>query len=190
MIDSVTMTDRVAVPFLTKLNPLWWLVGPDGWTVPTINNGEPYLPEVTNQALRIFYWFFCRNPLMNFVGFIMGAEDKNYTVYGSAPVLATTLRDVSPPMTGWKWSVIVSGISLPAFLVFAIAALGAWFLPAFGKFPWLLVGAWPLTLIAAFALFKGIGIMPFVAFWNGTVEFYLGWRPASGGFGLKFVVPG
>ena len=32
------------------------------------------------------------------------------------------------------------------------------------------------------------GWAPFVSYWGGTVEFYLGWRPASGGFGLKFVV--
>jgi hypothetical protein len=66
--DSVKVTDCAPVPFLTKLNPLWWLVGADGWAVPDINNGKPYLPDVTNRALRIFYWFFCRNPLMNFVG--------------------------------------------------------------------------------------------------------------------------
>lgn len=90
--DSVKVTDRTTVPFLTKLNPLWWLVGPDGWTVPDINNGEPYLPEVTNIWLRRFYWFFCRNPLMNFVGFVLGVEDRNVTVYGSQDVMVTAAR--------------------------------------------------------------------------------------------------
>jgi hypothetical protein len=32
------------------------------------------------------------------------------------------------------------------------------------------------------------GWAPFVAYWGGHVEFYLGWRPYSGGFGIKFVV--
>lgn len=31
--------------------------------------------------------------------------------------------------------------------------------------------------------------LPFVSFYNGRVEFYLGWRPASGGFGAKLVFP-
>jgi hypothetical protein len=43
--ETVQMTDRVPIPWTTKINPLWWLVGPDGWTVPEINNGEPYLPD-------------------------------------------------------------------------------------------------------------------------------------------------
>lgn len=30
--------------------------------------------------------------------------------------------------------------------------------------------------------------LPFVSYWKaGVIEFYLGWRPASGGFGLKIV---
>lgn len=178
MIESVSITDRTPISIWTKLNPLWWLVGPDGWTVPEINNGSPYLPDVKNIWLRRFYWFFCRNPLMNFVGYVLGAEDKNYTVYGSAPVLKTTLRDADPPMTGWKWSVIVSGFSLGA----AVVAL------AFAALAWLV--SWVFAVPLVFALLKAIGLLPFVAYWGGKVEFYLGWRAHSGGYGLKFVVTG
>ena len=32
------------------------------------------------------------------------------------------------------------------------------------------------------------GWAPFVSYWGGTVEFYIGWRPNSGGFGTKFVI--
>lgn len=32
------------------------------------------------------------------------------------------------------------------------------------------------------------GWAPFVSYWNGKEEFYLGWRPLSGGFGAKFVI--
>ena len=53
-IETVTMTDRVLIPWTKKINPLWWLVGPDGWDPPTINNGEPYLPDVHNIWLRRF----------------------------------------------------------------------------------------------------------------------------------------
>lgn len=49
---------------------------------------------------------------------------------------------------------------------------------------------WALWIVAAFALVKVAGPMPFVAFYNGRVEAYAGWRPASGGFGFKLVVPG
>lgn len=141
--ETVTMTDRVLIPLSTKLNPLWWLHGPDGWSVPDINNGEPYLPGVKNVWLRRFVWFVCRNPLMNFVGYIVGVEDRNYTVTGSAPVLRTTGRDCEPKQYGWRWAVIST--------------------------KWLR--------------------LPFVSYYSGGIEFYLGWRPASGGFGLKFVTP-
>lgn len=155
-----------------KLSPLWWLVGPNGWTAPAINNGQPYLPDVTSPFARNFYWF-CRNPLMNFVGFIMGVEDRNYTVTGPAPVLLTTLRDATPPQTGWKWSVIFAPVSVGALVVAALATALA--------FVW-----WPVALVAAFAALKIVGPLPFIAY-NGAVEFYLGWRPASGGFGFKLV---
>lgn len=142
--ETVTMTDRTPIPVLTKLNPIWWLHGPDGWNVPTINNGQPYLPDVKSMWLRRFYWFFARNPLMNFVGFVVGVEDRNYTVTGTAPVLRTTGRDCDPVQIGWRWAVI--------------------------KTKWL--------------------CLPFVSYYNRKIEFYAGWRPASGGLGLKMVFPG
>lgn len=169
------MTGRVAYPWYKKINPLWWLVGPDGWVVPTMNNGTPYLPGVTSVWLRRFYWFICRNPLMNFVGFVIGVEDRNYSVTGSNPVLATTGRDTSPAQLGWRFAVIRSGFSLGALAV-TLAAAGAYlflFIPAVAVVP--------------VALLKTIGFLPYVSYYNGAIEFYLGWRPASGGFGLKLV---
>lgn len=139
---SVSVTGREPYPLRLKLCPTWWLHGPDGWNVPEVNNGEPYLPDVKSIWLRRFYWFFCRNPLMNFVGFVVGAEDRNYTVTGSPGVLATTGRDTVPPTLGWRWAVIRCG--------------------------WLR--------------------LPYVNYYNDKIEFYLGWRPASGGLGLKFVI--
>lgn len=145
--ETVQMEGRVLIPWMKKINPLWWLVGPDGWQVPSTNNGAIYLPDVTNVWLRRFYWFICRNPLMNFVGFVIGVEDRNYSVTGSKPVLATTGRDTSPEQFGWRWSVIS-----------------------------VRMGFIPLRL-------------PFISYWSGKTEFYFGWRPASGGFGAKFVRP-
>lgn len=176
MIESVKMTDRVTESIWKKLNPLWWLVGPHGWEVPTINNGTPYLPEVTNIWLRRFYWFFCRNPAMNFVGFILGVEDKNYTATGTAPVLRTTGRDCEPVQNGFRWAVLTTPFSFGALCVASIALAGACF--------W-----WPLLIVALFAGLKVVGPLPYVSFYNGKVEAYLGWRPHSGGYGIKFVMP-
>ncbi len=84
---------------------MWWFRNGDSWHAPIINNGLEYLPNVKNQFLRDFYWF-CRNPIGNFMGFIVGFEGKGYTVRGPAPVLATTPRDEKPERYGWKWCVI------------------------------------------------------------------------------------
>jgi hypothetical protein len=176
--DSVKVTDHTPVSIWNKLNPLWWLVGDNGWDVPDVNNGAPYLPEVTNIWLRRFYWFFCRNPLMNFVGFVLGAEDKNYTVYGSDQVLCTTGRDCKPEAFGLRWAVLAPGFSLGALIVSLIAAALGWFVyPAF-------------YTILAISAFKAVGYLPFLSYWNGKIESYFGWRPASGGFGFKLVFAG
>ncbi len=84
---------------------LWWFRNGDSWHAPEINNGEPYLPNVRNQFLRDFYWF-CRNPIGNFMGFVIGFEGKGYWVKGPAPVLLTTWYDANPHQYGWKWSII------------------------------------------------------------------------------------
>jgi hypothetical protein len=78
---------------------------------------------------------------MNFVGYIIGVEDRNYTVTGDAPALATTGKDCTPVQEGWRTAWI--NLTIP---------------------------------------------LPFVSYYKkGVIEFYLGWRPASGGFGLKIV---
>ncbi|ARQ95373.1 hypothetical protein [Bradyrhizobium phage BDU-MI-1] len=176
--DSAKVTDHKPVSIWQKLNPLWWLVGDDGWNVPVINNGQPYLPEVTNIWLRRFYWFICRNPLMNFVGYVLGVEDKNYTVYGSDQVLRTTGRDATPEAYGLRWAVLVPGPSLGALVVSIVsAALALLVHPAF-------------FVIQLISVPKTIGVLPYLNFWNGKVEAYFGWRPASGGFGSKLVFAG
>lgn len=139
MRETIVMMGRKPIPWTTKINPIWWFHGPDGWNVPDFNNGTPYLPDVKNIWLRRFYWFFCRNPLMNFVGFVIGVEDRNYTVTGTWPVLKTTGRDCG--QLGWRWALLTLG--------------------------WLR--------------------LPYVSCWDGGWEFYVGWRPASGGFGFKLV---
>lgn len=144
MIETVPVTDHVAIPWYRLINPLWWLQSTGdasmSWTAPEINNGEVYLPSIGNQLLRNTMWWF-RNPAGNFVGFIIGLDGVNYSVTGTAPVLATTGKDCVPIQEGWRWA----RINTP--------------------FP-----------------------LPFVSYYKaGWVEFYLGWRPSSGGFGAKLV---
>lgn len=116
---------------------LWWLRNGDSWQAPEINNGLPYIPEVKNQWMRNIYWFI-RNPIGNFMGFVIGFEGKGYSVTGpKGDVMLTTLYDAKPPRYGWNWSVIN-------------------------------------------------GWAPFVSYSGKRILFYLGWRPASGGFGFKF----
>lgn len=173
--ETVVVIDRTPVSIWKKLNPLWWLVGPDGWTVPDVNNGAPYLPEVTNVWLRRFYWFICRNPLMNFVGYVLGVEDNNYTVTGSAPAMATTGRDTTPPQMGWRWAVLQ-----PAFSFGALVLAVLWGILAVVLHP-------SFCVLMAWAVLKSFGPLPFVSYFNGSLECYCGWRPASGGFGTKIV---
>lgn len=123
----------------------WWFRNGDNWHAPIDNNGAPYLPDVKAQWLRDFYWA-CRNPIGNFVGFIIGFEGCGYTVSGDAPVLLTTGRDGNPQIFGWRTCKINGWAPYASFWG------SVWWLPK-----------------------------------NYTVEFYLGWRPASGGFGFKFI---
>lgn len=83
----------------------WWLQTNDNgtWTAPTINNGEPYLPNVKQQWLRDFFWF-CRNPAGHFVGAVIGVSRRGRWVTGPAPVKAVTAADLTPPGRGWRWA--------------------------------------------------------------------------------------
>lgn len=100
------MTETVKVPASPwPTGFLWFFRNDDSWIAPTTNNGAPYLPTISNQALRNFLWF-CRNPLGNFMGFVIGFEGYGFTVSGAAPVMLTTLYDAVPPQYGWKWCVI------------------------------------------------------------------------------------
>jgi hypothetical protein len=141
------MTERVIEEVVVPPTPypkgtMWWFRNGDSWHAPTVNAAndgpQPYRPDIKNQFVRDFLWF-CRNPIGNFMGFVIGFEGSGYTVRGPAPVLLTTLYDASPRQYGWKWSVIN-------------------------------------------------GWAPFVSYSGKKFLWYLGWRPASGGFGFKFNV--
>ena len=132
---SVIETIRVPpTPYPTGF--LWFLRNGDSWSAPEINNGNPYLPGINSRCIRNFMWF-CRNPVGNLMGFVLGFEGTGYEVKGPAPVLLTTWYDSVPPQYGWKWS---------------------------------LINGWA----------------PFVSYSGKRFLWYLGWRPASGGLGMKF----
>jgi hypothetical protein len=84
-------------------------VGPDGWTAPQFNDDgtgiEPYLPNIQNQLLRNMIWWF-RNPGMNLADFILGVEDKNYTIWASDHPLQNSGRDCQPYVDGLRWAVL------------------------------------------------------------------------------------
>lgn len=134
------MTEIEVVSFPPEPKPIgfmWWFRNGDSWHAPDLNNGSSYLPSIKNQLLRDIIWAF-RNPVGNFVGFVIGFRGVGYVAKGPKPVTLTTGRDVRPPILGWRWAIIN-------------------------------------------------GWAPYVSYWGGRIEFYFGWRPSSGGFGIKLV---
>lgn len=102
-VTEAIITDRTPIAWTKKINPWWWL-----W-----NDVQPF-PDPgqvkhTGWLGQLEWWV--RNPCANFVGFVIGVNDRNYRIIGTAPVWAGSLRDVG--RTGWKWSVIDIGLGLP-----------------------------------------------------------------------------
>lgn len=158
-----------------KINPLFWLTGDGGWTAPTINNGTPYLPDVKNQLLRNFYWW-CRNPIGNFVGYIIGVQDRDFDVIGPAPVELVTWDDAPALANGrrFKWSVINAKVSWKS-----------WILSMAIMFFAVNYSVW-LALPALILMWFTVGVLPFASWAGPKFLWYIGWRPNSGAFGIKF----
>lgn len=104
MIETKPWPKAQTVAWYKKIDPLWWLGNVEGLD-PTY---EPTWPMWQRQA----FWFF-RNFGFNFFRFVVGFEDQDIVVTGPAPVFTTFWNEVSPPSTGFKWSVIWA-IPLPA----------------------------------------------------------------------------
>ena len=112
MIETVTK-ENTLISWRKKINPVWWLMNGETWTAPITNNDAPYIPEVTNQLHRDFYWW-CRNPAANFFEYVVGICDRTFTVTGPAPAMQTTWYDSNPREYGWKWAVLsCSWVRLP-----------------------------------------------------------------------------
>ena len=96
--STAIVTGRTKMPLAWKLNPVWWFK----------NDEEPLPPAdyYPGSPTRVIRWYL-RNPLQNFGKYVLGVYDRNYTVFGTAPVAVTTFDDVGK--LGWKWSAIRLG---------------------------------------------------------------------------------
>lgn len=67
---------------------LWWFRNGDSWHAPEVNNGVRYLADIRLPLIRDLLWF-ARNPIGNFMGFVVGFEGRGYVVRGPVPVRMT-----------------------------------------------------------------------------------------------------
>jgi hypothetical protein len=130
MFETQSITGRTPKPLSKKLNPIWWLQNDDEQ-----QTADWYKPEWP-QWRRDCYWNFLRNPLQNcrcYCGwyafaivaavtllvwppllpialfFIGGVQDRNYSVWGRAPVMTVQRNDLQPPERGFQWCVLAVG---------------------------------------------------------------------------------
>jgi hypothetical protein len=103
VIESYTFTGRTLKPTALKRNPIHWFG----------NTEEQQLPDwyrpAWSQWRRRLYWYYLRNPLQNFRCYVLGVQDRNYTVTGRAPVPTVQRDDLVPPERGWQWCVLNGG---------------------------------------------------------------------------------
>jgi hypothetical protein len=109
-IDSHTFTGRTLKRLTKKLNPMWWFQNDDeqrldDGTTDWYRPGQP-------QWLRRLAWEL-RNPFQNLRAYVIGVQDRNYTVVGRAPVLTVQRDDLQPPERGWQWCLLRLLLPLP-----------------------------------------------------------------------------
>jgi len=92
---SHTWKGRELKPLSKKLNPIWWFQ----------NDDDP--PPEGYNALT----WFARNPMHNFMFYVVGVADRDYKVYGRAPSNVSVRKDIGEK--GWQWSVSMPGGWLP-----------------------------------------------------------------------------
>jgi hypothetical protein len=101
-VDTYTYSGRSKKPLLKKLNPIWWFQNDDEQTLDQAPWFQPNWPEWQRRLI----WNTLRNPLQNFRAYVVGVQDRNYTVVGKAPVTTVQRNDLSPPEQGWQWCII------------------------------------------------------------------------------------
>jgi hypothetical protein len=98
-LETATFSGRQLKPLSKKINPIWWFQNDDEQTV---DQATWYHPEWPYWH-RWLIWNVFRNPLQNFRCYVVGVQDRNYTVTGKAPVQTVQRNDLTPPETGWQW---------------------------------------------------------------------------------------
>lgn len=98
-IEKVVFCGRTRKPLSKKLNPLWWVQNDDEQT---IDEAPWYLPD-RSRWWRWLCWNVFRNPLQNFRAYVVGVQDRNYTVIGKVPAETVQRDDLNPPEKGWQW---------------------------------------------------------------------------------------
>jgi hypothetical protein len=108
MIESYIFSGRTKKPLWKKLTGIvwWWWMNDSEQTV---DQAPDYHPEWPYWR-RWLIWNVFRNPLQNFRAFVIGVQDRNYTVDGKAPVLTVQRSDLVPPQTGWQWCILQTAI--------------------------------------------------------------------------------
>lgn len=118
--QSATVTGRERVPLWKKLLPVWWLLNDSEQTV---DQAPWYHPEWPRWR-RWLVWNVFRNPCQNLRAYVLGVQDRNYTVTGRAPVTAVQRDDLAE--TGWQWCVI--WLALPRPFVSYSGTRATWYL--------------------------------------------------------------
>jgi len=95
------------VPAVVFCPFLWWMQNDEEpRPYPGMYPGRP-------EWQRMVLWYI-RNPLQNFGKYVVGVYDRNYTVVGDAPVLATAWNDLPDGRTGFKTTWLeLKYVSLP-----------------------------------------------------------------------------
>lgn len=109
--DSFTFSGRARKPLWKKLTGMfwWWWMNDDNQTV----DQATWYHREWPQWRRWLVWNVFRNPLQNFRAFVVGVQDRNYTVIGKYPVQCVQRDDLIPPETGWQYCLIKTAVPLP-----------------------------------------------------------------------------
>jgi hypothetical protein len=141
--ETAVIHDRALKPWYLKVLPIWWFLNDDEQHIEQAPWYQPDKPEWLRwvmwnmrnpaQNLRAYCglwalsvvllataacaWFSLASwwLLLISLAFVGGVSDRNYMVYGRAPVMTVQRNDLVPPQHGFQWCVIAlkCGLFLP-----------------------------------------------------------------------------
>ena len=131
-IETARVSEREKLPLWKKLNPLWWFGNVDDdppqffmvkwrvWPVRVpvwfarwktgkeIPEGMSAYRQFNTNWVRHLVWGL-RNPMHNFMFYVVGVSDRNYDLVGPKPVRVTLLSDldhVNRKLRGFQWKLL------------------------------------------------------------------------------------